>query len=62
MKICFIPTASNDAQGYREKFYSAFHHCEATHILQKDMGDKNIREKILDQHIIYVGGDYKFSS
>jgi peptidase E/RimJ/RimL family protein N-acetyltransferase len=56
VKICFIPTASKDAQGYIEKFYAAFQHCEATHILQKDMLDKNIREKVLAQHIIYVGG------
>ncbi len=56
VKICFIPTASNDAQGYIEKFYAAFHHCEATHILLKDMLDNNIREKVLAQHIIYVGG------
>ncbi|WDU80361.1 GNAT family N-acetyltransferase [Lysinibacillus sp. G01H] len=56
VKICFIPTASNDAQGYIEKFYAAFHHCEATHILQKDMRDRSIREKLLAQHIIYVGG------
>lgn len=56
LNICFIPTASNDAQGYIDKFYSAFQHCETTHILQKDMRDKNIREKILAQHIIYVGG------
>ncbi len=56
IKICFIPTASNDAQGYIDKFYSAFTHCDATHILQKDMNDIQIREKILAQDIIYVGG------
>jgi len=56
IKICFIPTASNDAQGYIDKFYSAFTYCEATHILQEDMRDINIREKLLAQDIIYVGG------
>ncbi|WP_445299959.1 hypothetical protein [Lysinibacillus sp. FSL M8-0355] len=33
-----MPTASNDAQGYSEKFYSAFHHCEATHFFAKGYG------------------------
>jgi dipeptidase E len=33
-KICFIPTASGDAQGYIDRFYKSFneHECTPTHL------------------------------
>ncbi|MFJ7734270.1 Type 1 glutamine amidotransferase-like domain-containing protein [Lysinibacillus sp. NPDC097231] len=56
IKICFIPTASNDAQGYIEKFYAAFEKYNPMHITQEEMMLDDIRGKILSQHILYVGG------
>lgn len=57
IRICFIPTASNDAQGYIDRFYAAFGGCEASHIRQEEMSSKEkVREKVLHQHILYVGG------
>ncbi|MFP7736251.1 Type 1 glutamine amidotransferase-like domain-containing protein [Priestia aryabhattai] len=56
IRICFIPTASNDAVGYINKFYEAFSSYETTHILQSEMILKESKDKILNQDIIYVGG------
>lgn len=57
-KICFIGTASGDAQAYLDKFYSAFHRyeCEPTHLSLFKGNYKNLREFVLSQDIIYVGG------
>ncbi len=56
IKICFIPTASNDAVGYIDKFHEAFSSYETTHILQSEMTLKETKDRILKQDIIYVGG------
>lgn len=56
IRICFIPTASNDSQGYIDKFYEAFSSYETTHILQSDMLSPKTRDKVLNQDILYVGG------
>jgi|TARA_B110000503_G_scaffold124463_1_gene191038 dipeptidase E len=56
-KICFIPTATGDDQGYIDNFYKAFDSlgCNTSHInLFKRTFD--LRSFILDQDIIYVGG------
>ena len=56
-KICFIPTATGDDQGYIDNFYKAFNSlgCNTSHInLFKRTFD--LRSFILDQDIIYVGG------
>ena len=57
-RVCFIPTASGDAQGYIDRFYSAFpeRRAEASHLslFQRDQTD--LREFLLRQHVIYVGG------
>lgn len=57
-KVCFIPTASGDAQGYVERFYEAFKHhpCEATHLSLFRPNFSNLEEYVLDQDILYVGG------
>lgn len=33
-KVCFLPTASGDAEGYINRFYNAFesHSCEPSHL------------------------------
>jgi len=57
-KICFIPTASGDADSYIEKFYSFFNQqdCEPSHLSLFKPHTRNLEEFILQQDIIYVGG------
>ncbi len=56
-KICFIPTATGDDQGYIENFYKAFDSlgCKTSHI---DFFKRtiNLHEHINHQDIIFVGG------
>ena len=56
-KICFIPTATGDDQAYIDTFYKAFNSlgCKTSHInfFKRTI---NLKEHILDQDIIYVGG------
>lgn len=57
-KICFVGTASGDANNLIEAFYSSFekYNCQPSYIsLFRGHTDK-IEEFILDQDIIYVGG------
>ena len=57
-KVCFVGTASGDAQSFIDRFYAAFTtlHCSPTHIslFKPEPGD--LREKVLGQDVIYVGG------
>ena len=57
-KVCFVGTASGDAQPFIDRFYAAFAtlHCSPTHIslFKPEPGD--LREKVLGQDVIYVGG------
>ena len=57
-KVCFVGTASGDAQSYIDSFYAAFSalSCTATHLslFKPDTGD--LRGKVLEQDVIYVGG------
>lgn len=55
-KICFIPTASNDAQSYIDKFNHAFRSEKTSHIRIEDMANKDIGTFLCMQDIIYVGG------
>ena len=56
-KICFIPTATGDDQGYIDSFYKAFNSidCITSHI---DFFKRtiNLKSHILDQDIVFVGG------
>lgn len=57
-KICFLPTASGDAQGYIDGFYNFFKNknCIPSH-LSLFYGQTDKMEKfILAQDILYVGG------
>ncbi|MGP7817155.1 Type 1 glutamine amidotransferase-like domain-containing protein [Niallia sp. 01092] len=56
INICFISTASNDAEEYIHKFHHSFSKYNTTHITIKDMLNPNIQEIINSQHILYVGG------
>jgi len=57
-KICFIGTASGDAESYIERFYSFFQkeNCEPTHLSLFKPHTRDIKKFILEQDILYVGG------
>jgi dipeptidase E len=56
--ICFIPTASGDAEGYIERFYNFFRQkkCQPSHLSLFKGHTDQIETFILAQDIIYVGG------
>lgn len=56
-KICFIPTASGDAEGYIDRFMTAFNtlECEPSYLsLYKP--PQSIESFVMSQDIVYVGG------
>ena len=59
-RVCFLPTASGDADHYVVRFYRAFSadRCDASHIslFRREQGPEDIREHLLAQDLIYVGG------
>jgi len=59
-KVCFLPSASGDADHYVVRFYRAFpaSRCEASHIslFRREQGPADIREHLLSRDLIYVGG------
>src|ERR1700753_1060449 len=59
-KVCFLPTASGDADHYVVRFYRAFSSsvCEPSHIslFRRETGVGDPREHLLSQDVIYVGG------
>src|SRR5436305_11650728 len=59
-KVCFLPTASGDADHYVLRFYRAFggRGCDTTHVslFRRDRGVGDIRRHLLAQDLIYVGG------
>jgi dipeptidase E len=56
-KVCFVPTASGDAATYIAKFYATFAklRCRPTHLPLFDRTPR-LRELLLAQDVIYVGG------
>lgn len=59
-KVCFLPSASGDADHYVVRFYRAFpaERCEASHIslFRREQGPADLRAHLLSQDLIYVGG------
>jgi dipeptidase E len=59
-RVCFLPTASGDADHYVVRFYRAFPaaRCEPSHIslFRREQGPADLREHLLSQDLIYVGG------
>jgi peptidase E len=59
-KVCFMPSASGDADHYVVRFYRAFpgERCEASHIslFRREQGPEDLRAHLLSQDLIYVGG------
>src|SRR3954447_19961882 len=58
--ICLLPTASGDPDDQIQRFYRAFHDldCMPTHLSLFRLGARpiDIRERLLLQDVIYVGG------
>jgi dipeptidase E len=59
-KVCFLASASGDADHYIVRFYRAFgsDRCEASHIslFRREQGPEDLRAHILAQDLVYVGG------
>ena len=57
-RICFLPTASGDADGLIVKFYTAFgaERCQPVHLALFRRTVSDIRSLLLSQDVIYVGG------
>ncbi len=59
-RVCFLPTASGDADHYVVRFYRAFpaSRCEPSHIslFRRETGVGDARTHLLAQDLIYVGG------
>jgi dipeptidase E len=59
-KVCFLPTASGDADHYIVRFYRAFRagRCQPSHIslFRRDGGATDLSAHLLDQDLVYVGG------
>jgi peptidase E len=59
-KVCFVPTASGDADHYVVRFYRTFGAlgCETSHLslFRRDAGVRDIEEHLLTRDVIYVGG------
>jgi dipeptidase E len=59
-KVCFLPSASGDADHYVVRFYRAFpaDRCEASHVslFRREQGPADLRAHLLAQDLIYVGG------
>jgi peptidase E len=56
-RVCFLGTASGDAEGYVANFYAAFaRRSEATHLGLFDRKVGDVESFLLDQDVIYVGG------
>jgi peptidase E len=57
-RVCFLGTASGDAQSYLDRFYGAFLalDCRPTHLSLFKPSTADFRSFLLDQDVIYVGG------
>lgn len=57
-KVCFIPTASGDAQDYIDRFYASFKklNCTPSHLSLFRGHTAEIEKFVLDQDVLYVGG------
>jgi peptidase E len=59
-RVCFLPTASGDADHYIVRFYRAFpaERCEPSHVslFRREQGPADLRAHLLSQDLIYVGG------
>jgi peptidase E len=59
-RVCFLPTASGDADHYIVRFYRAFAagRCQPSHVslFRRDGGASDLATHLLEQDLVYVGG------
>jgi peptidase E len=58
-RVCFLPTASGDADHYIVRFYNAFRErAKPSHVslFRRERGVPDVRRHLLEQDVIYVGG------
>lgn len=57
-KVCFVPTASGDSEGYIQRFYTAFrkHNCEPSHLSLFRPPTTDLKSFVMEKDVIYVGG------
>jgi dipeptidase E len=57
-RVCFVPTASGDAEGYIVRFYQAFSafDCRLSHLSLLRPTVQDLASFIMAQDVIYVGG------
>lgn len=57
-RVCFVPTASGDSDGYVKRFYEAFppERAEASHLALFRRTVVDLRAFVLSQDVVYVGG------
>lgn len=59
-RVCFLPTASGDADHYIVRFYRTFgaKRCDVSHVslFRRERGAPEPRAHLLEQDVIYVGG------
>lgn len=57
-QICFLPTASGDAEGYISRFYEFFNRqdCRPSHLSLFKPPTRDLESFVLEKDIIYVGG------
>lgn len=56
--VCFVPTASGDADGYVDRFRRAFERLDCTtgHLSLFRRTGADLADELADQDVIYVGG------
>ncbi|MGC0422991.1 Type 1 glutamine amidotransferase-like domain-containing protein [Embleya sp. AB8] len=56
--VCFVPTASGDAEGYVERFRGAFEplDCSARHLSLFRRSGADLAAELAEQDVVYVGG------
>ena len=61
-KVCFLPTASGDAEGYIENFYAHFNALtpHTSHLSLTRYNQPKLHQHLLEQDLIYVGGGNSF--
>lgn len=57
-QVCFVPTASGDADNYISRFYHAFnsHECIPSHLSLFRPPTRDLEAYVMDKDVIYVGG------
>ena len=57
-RVCFVGTASGDAQSFIDRFYAAFGtlNSRPSHISLFKLEPDDLRERVLEQDVMYVGG------